>query len=89
MHKPIKKYTHDGYIRDDKDFIRLRGELERLMQQQMRDEGYVPVYEIGVHWSTEWEPTNKRYAFKLSMFGSYAGKRQATQYNYWHYGRLV
>lgn len=89
MHKPIRKYTHEGFIRDDSDFIRLRDELERLLEQQMRDEGYVPVYELGSFWSTCREPEYKRYAFKLTMYSCYAGKSKAAQFKYWQSGKLI
>lgn len=89
MHRPIKKYTHEGFIRDDSDFIRLRDELERLLQQQMRDEGYVPVYELGSFWSTSRDAEKKRYTFKLTMYACYAGKSKAAQYKYWQSGKLI
>lgn len=89
MHKRIKKYTHEGFIRDDSDFIRLRNELERLMDQQMRDEGYVPIYELGSFWTTFRQPLNKRYTFKLTMYASYAGRCKAQEFKYWQNGRLV
>ena len=89
MHRPIKKYTHDGFIRDDSDFINLRTELEKMMCQQMRDEGYVPVYELYSNWATTWEPENKRYTFKLTIYGAFAGRRKAMQFNYWQNGKLV
>ncbi len=88
MHKPIKKYTHSGFIRDDSDFVRLRGELERLIEQQMRYEGYVPVYELGSYWATNYEPEEKRYSFKLTMYAAFAGKVKAGQFSYWQNGRL-
>lgn len=89
MHKPIKMYTNDGFLRDDSDIPRLRLELERLMVQQMRDEGYVPIYEITSFWSTAYEPENKRYNFKLTMYAAYAGRVRALNFNYWQNGRLI
>lgn len=89
MHKPIKKYTHSGFIRDDSDFIRLRNELERLLEQQMRDEGYLPVYDLGTFWSTSYDIKNKRYEFKLTIYASFAGRARALKYNYWQNGKLV
>lgn len=87
MHRPIKKYTHSGYISDDSYFIRLREELERMMVDQMREEGYLPVYELGSFWSTTRE--DKKYAFRLTMYASYAGKNKSQQYTCWQNGRLV
>ena len=89
MHKKIKKYTHDGFIRDDTDFIRLRNELEKLIIEQMRSEGHLPIYELGSFWSTKWEPENKRYSFKLTMYSSYAGRVKALEYDFWNQGRLM
>jgi hypothetical protein len=87
LHKPIKKYTQSGEIRDDSAFPRLRAELERLMIQQMKDEGYLPVYELGTFWSTKL--LDKKYSFVLTIYASYAGKVKAMKYNYWQNGRLV
>lgn len=87
MHKPIKKYTHRGEIRDDSDFIRLRGELEKLMIQQMKDEGCLPVQDLNSFWSTERK--DKSYLFILTMYGAYAGKRKVKNYDFWLNGRLV
>jgi hypothetical protein len=89
MHKAIKKYTHEGFIRDDSDFIRLRAELERLLEQEMREDGYIPIYELGSYWTTVREPLKKRYSFKLSMYACFAGKAKAKQFKYWQNGRLV
>jgi hypothetical protein len=89
MHKKIKRYTHEGYIRDDSDFIRLRLELERLMEQQMRAEGYVPIYELSSFWTTVREHSNKRYKFKLTMYASFAGRVKSNKFKYWQNGRLV
>lgn len=82
-------YTNSGFIRDDSDFPRLRMELERLIIQQMRCEGYIPVYELNSFWSTSYEPNNKRYSFKLTMYAVFAGKVKASKFNYWQNGRLV
>lgn len=89
MHNCIKKYTYEGFIRDDSDFIRLRLELERLMEQEMRDAGYVPIYELSNHWTTIRDSVGKRYQFKLSMYGSYAGKVKAQSFKYWSNGKLI
>lgn len=89
MHKPIKKYTHEGFIRDDSDFIRLRDELERLLEQQMREEGYLPIYDLGTFWSTRYDIKNKRYEFKLTAYASFAGRVKALKYSCWLNGRLV
>lgn len=87
MHKPIKKYTHRGEIRDDSDFIRLRSELERLLIQGMKDEGFLPVQDLGSFWSTKLE--DKKYSFVLTMYGAYAGSQRVKEYDFWLRGKLV
>ena len=89
MHRPIKMYTNAGFLRDDSDIPRLRVELERLVLQQMRDEGFVPIYELNSFWATSYEPDNKRYSFKLTMYAVFAGKVKARQFDYWSNGKLV
>lgn len=86
MHKNIKKYTQNGYIRDDSDIPRLRGELEKLMAEEMKQEGYLPVHDMGSHWSTTY--LDNRYSFKLTMYFSYAGKVKAKEYDFWYNGKL-
>lgn len=87
MHKSIKKYTHCGEIRDDSDFIRLRQELESMMIEEMRELGYLPVYELSSHWSTK--RLEKKYSFVLTVYFSYAGRAKARQYDFWQNGRLI
>lgn len=88
MHnKRIKKYQQEGEIRDDADFIRLRSELERLMIQQMRADGYLPVHDMRSLWSTKF--LGKKYCFTLTMFAAYAGPKRSLEYDFWNEGRLV
>jgi len=88
MHgKNLKAYTQHGEIRDDADFIRLRTELERLLVQEMRDEGYLPVLDVKTLWSTK--RIDNKYEFDLTIYGAYAGRKKAREYNYWNEGKLV
>lgn len=87
QHKPIKKYTHSGEIRDDSDFIRIRQQIEKLIIDQMRSEGYLPIYELGIDFSTKW--CDKKYSFKLTMYASFAGSKKALLYDFWCNGMLV
>lgn len=87
MHKNIKRYTHDGEIRDDSDFIRIRLELERLIIQQIKSEGYLPIHELGTSFSTC--RIDKKYSFRLTIYASYAGKKKAQEYDFWMNGRLI
>jgi len=65
-HYDIERFEIAGTIGDDKDLIRLRGEFERLLVQDMRDAGYVPHLDLAPVFTTEY---NGQYEFKLSMYG--------------------
>ncbi len=87
MHKPIKMFSQEGLIKDDKDFIRLRNEFEKMIIDQMRDQGCLPIHELGTHWSTKW--LEDKYSFKLTIYGWYAGRKKSKEYDFWYEGKLV
>lgn len=87
MHEPVKHFSESGFIKDDKDFIKTRDQLESIILESMREVGYLPVHNMGTHWSTEW--LGDKYSFKLTVYGSYAGKKKAQEYMCWSYGRLL
>lgn len=87
MERNIKKWTREGEIRDDSDFIRIRSELEKLTAEEMRAEGYLPIHELSSRWSTTW--LGKKYYFVLTIYGAYAGKKKAQEYDFWDQWRLV
>lgn len=87
MHKPVKPFSETGLIKDDKDFIRLRTEFERIIIQTMKYQGYLPVHDIRSQWSTLW--LGDKYSFKLTVYGSYAGRKKAQLYDFWSDGKLI
>lgn len=76
MHKKIERFGFDGQIRDDSDFIRLRAQYESLVVHQMRDDGYVPVLDLGPMWSTQYNK-DETYSFDLTVYGVYVGRKKA------------
>lgn len=79
LHKNIRRFTIDGTVRDDSDFIRTRDTFELIIVRGMRDEGYVPVLGLGPSWSTEYNEEDGDYSFVLTMYGVYVGKRRSHQ----------
>jgi hypothetical protein len=75
MHKRIKRFELEGQILDDSCIPRLREEYIRLLNTQMRMSGYVPRIDIDPDFSIEYK--THYYLFKLSVYGSYVGKRNA------------
>ena len=77
MHKKIERFGFDGQIRDDSDFIRLRAQYESLVVHQMRDDGYVPVLDLGPLWSTIYDKETDTYSFEMTVYGVYVGRKKA------------
>lgn len=77
LHKNIRRFTIDGKVADDSDFIRTRVTYEQLMVRNMRDQGYVPVLGLGPSWSTEYD--GEHYNFILTMYAVYVGKKRAQE----------
>lgn len=77
MHKKIERFGFDGQIRDDSDFIRLRAQYESLVVHQMRDDGYVPVLDLGPLWSTKYEKETETYRFDMTVYGVFVGRKKA------------
>ena len=75
MHKRIKRFEIEGQILDDAYIPRLREEYIRLLNTQMRMCGYVPRLDIEPDFSIQYYKNH--YIFKLSVYGSYIGKRNA------------
>ena len=73
MHEDILRFTREGEIRDDSDFIRIKNELIRDIRNEMRDRGFVQILDLDPHWSTSYCEEKKRYSFKLSAYGVYIG----------------
>lgn len=73
MHEDIVKFTREGEMRDDSEFIRIKDLFRRDIEDEMRQEGFVPVLDLQVHWSTEYVPDKKRYKFKISVYGVHIG----------------
>jgi hypothetical protein len=79
MHEHIRRFTQDGRIRDNTDFIRLKDMMRINLEDRMRSDGYVPQLDCGLHWSTEYFPEDKCYGFKITLYGVYVGKKRACE----------
>ena len=76
MHKRIKRFELTGQITDDIFIPRMKSEYVKLLNETMKDSGYVPRLDIEPDWSISY--TGNHYTFILSVYGSYIGKKNAT-----------
>lgn len=77
QHLDIKKFSHEGNFRDDSGIIRTKDNFTRLLEDQMRDEGYIPHLDLNVNWSTWWVEEKKCFGFKISMYGVEVGAERS------------
>lgn len=75
IHKPIRRFHLDGQIYDDSFIPRLKEEYIRILETQMRLQGFAPRLDIDSDFTIEY--TGKLYNFKLSVYGTYVGKKNA------------
>ena len=80
-------YHQQGQIRDDKYFIRIKEEMIKVVHDEMRDEGYIPVFDLGPYWYTSMG--EKKFHFDLCVYGIYVGKKKAREVDFWQDGKLM
>jgi hypothetical protein len=78
--RKIHNFTITGTIGDDAHFIKARENYERIIVQQMRDKGYVPVLDMNPQFSLSYIEQKNQYGFILIMFGVFVGKAKSFQY---------
>ena len=77
LKKNIRSFIVSGVIKDDSAFVRIREMHERLLLEDMRSKGYVPVLDLEPQFSIKYNEKKENYSFYLEMFGVYVGKRKA------------
>jgi len=79
LKKNIRSFIVSGVIKDDSAFVRIREMHERLLLEDMRSKGYVPVLDLEPQFSIKYNEKKENYSFYLEMFGVYVGKRKALE----------
>lgn len=80
MNKKLKSFGMQGEIHDDAAIPRLRIEYQRLIESNMRDQGYVPILDLDVQFSLSYDEPNDLYEFDIVVYGVYVGKKKAYLY---------
>ncbi|MEY4331347.1 MAG: hypothetical protein RLZZ196_85 [Bacteroidota bacterium] len=79
LNRNIKSFIISGVIKDDSKISKARENYERLLLQDMRDKGYVPVLDLESQFSIKYNENKDSYSFFLEMFGVYLGKKKAQE----------
>ena len=69
-----------GQINDDAAIPRLRLQYERLIESDMREQGYVPILDLDIQFSLLYDEEQDLYEFDIVVYGVYVGKKKAHLY---------
>jgi hypothetical protein len=86
-HKQIKRFQVKVKFKDDSDMIRVRNQYDRVLTQDMKSKGYSRVLDINPSFSVEFD--GESWAFLMTLYGVYVGKKKAWQYEGITQGRLI
>ncbi len=75
-HKSIKRFSLDGIIKDDIAIGRLRIEYTKLLNTEMRLNGYAPRLDIDPNFTIYYNHDKDHYEFILSVYGTYLGRKK-------------
>ena len=79
LKRNIKSFLISGVIKDDAGIGRSREMYERLLLDEMRSKGYVPILDLESQFSIKYNEHKDNYGFFLEMFGVYIGKKKAKE----------
>ena len=69
-----------GQIADDASSPRLRKHYENIIEHDMRTQGYVPILDLDIQFSLEYDEPTDTYNFEIIVYGVYVGKKKAHSY---------
>jgi len=73
----IRRFRHAGIIDDDKRFKQAQETYKNVLETEMRDQGFVPLYDIDPVFRTYWNSKDQWYEFSYTMQGVYVGEEKA------------
>lgn len=71
MHDNLKRFTQEGTFKSDKDVVKTKDNMSRILEDIMRSESHVPMLDINVQWSMDYNSKHDLYTFKITMYGVY------------------
>lgn len=89
MNRKIKQFGFDGVIADDSALPRMRLQYQKMIEDSMRDSGYVPVRDLDPVFKISYNEENNSYLFSISVHGIYVGKKKAKEYDGYVGQRLI
>jgi hypothetical protein len=74
-HRSIKRFSMDGRIISSTAFARMQQIYSEVLEEQMREAGYVPRLDLMPEWTTSYQKSY--YEFEISIYGTYVGRKKA------------
>lgn len=74
-HKPIRRFHVRGVINSDDAIPRFKNEYIRILEQAMREHGYVVRIDIAPDFTIMYN--GHGFDFELSIYGIYVGRKKA------------
>lgn len=75
-HQMIRRFSLEGQV-DDGNIEKGRRNLERTVEEMMRDSGFVPLLDLQPAWATWYDEANEQMHFKLTMHAVFVGEGQS------------
>jgi hypothetical protein len=79
LNRNIKSFYINGTIKSDSDIVRLKEMYLKLLTDEMRFKGYVPVLDLDPQFSVKYNHEKDIYSFQLEIYGVYLGTRKAQE----------
>ena len=76
--RKIKPMTLPGTFGEEAKF-KARDKFQIVLEEQLRERGYVPVIDRNTEWYTSWDEEREIYNFELVMYGVYVGAKKARE----------
>jgi hypothetical protein len=80
MNKKLKSFGMQGQIHDDSAIPRLRKQYESLIEGDMRSQGYIPILDLDIQFSLDYDEPTDTYEFEIVVYGVYVGKKKSYLY---------
>lgn len=80
MPRRIHNFTISGIIGDDSHIVKARENYEKILIQQMRDKGYVPVLDMLPQFKISYVEAKNQYGFILTLYGIFIGKSKVDNF---------
>ena len=75
--KKIKDFTIEGEVADDKFIFGHREKMEKVLDDNMRDSGYVPHLDLDTNYRISYNIEKGTYEFSITGYAVYVGKKRS------------